>query len=92
DGIIHTDWTEHELLTTANFAPRNRFITWFTGGLNFQIEHHLFPYISHLHYPAIAPIVQRTAAEYGLPYNVKRSTREALRSHMRRLYQLGHHR
>ncbi len=92
DGIIHTDWTEHELLTTANFAPRNRFITWFTGGLNFQIEHHLFPHISHLHYPAIAPIVQRTAAEYGLPYNVKRSTREAVRSHMRRLHRLGHHR
>ena len=90
EGIIHTDWTEHELLTTANFAPRNRFITWFTGGLNFQIEHHLFPYISHLHYPAIAPIVQRTADEHGLPYNVKRSTREAVRSHMRRLYQLGH--
>lgn len=89
EGIIHTDWTEHELRTTANFAPRNRFITWFTGGLNFQIEHHLFPYISHLHYPAIAPIVQRTAEEHGLPYNVKRSTREAVRSHMRRLYQLG---
>lgn len=90
EGTIHTDWTEHELRTTANFAPRNRFITWFTGGLNFQIEHHLFPYISHLHYSAIAPIVKRTAEEHGLPYNTKPSTRKALRSHIRRLHQLGH--
>lgn len=91
DGLIATDWTVHELLTTANFAPRNRFVTWFTGGLNFQVEHHLFPYISHLHYPAIAPIVQRTAQEYGLPYNVKHSTRAAVWSHVRRLHHLGHH-
>ncbi|MCB9178715.1 MAG: acyl-CoA desaturase [Flavobacteriales bacterium] len=89
-GIIATDWTEHELRTTADFAPGNRLVTWYTGGLNYQIEHHLFPYISHLHYPAIAPIVQRTAEEFGLPYNVKPTTRKAIRSHVRRLHELGH--
>lgn len=88
-GVIASDWTVHELLTTADFAPRNKVVTWFTGGLNYQIEHHLFPYISHLHYPRIAPIVQRTAAEFGLPYNVKPTLWQALRSHVRRLRQLG---
>ena len=89
EGIIASDWTEHELRTTADFAPGNKLVTWFTGGLNYQIEHHLFPYVSHLHYPAIAPIVQRTAEEFGLPYNVKPTTRQAIRSHIRRLYALG---
>ncbi|MGV3636460.1 MAG: fatty acid desaturase, partial [Flavobacteriales bacterium] len=89
NGVIPTEWAVHELLTTADFAPGHRFITWYTGGLNYQIEHHLFPYISHIHYPAIAPIVQRVAAEHGLPYNVKPTTREAIRSHIRRLHDLG---
>lgn len=89
EGVIPTDWTVHELLTTADFAPRSRWVTWFTGGLNFQIEHHLFPYVSHLHYPDIAPIVQRTAAEFGLPYNVKPTLANAIGSHVRRLRQLG---
>jgi linoleoyl-CoA desaturase len=90
NGIIPTEWAVHELLTTADFAPDHPFITWYTGGLNYQIEHHLFPYISHIHYPAIAPIVRRVAAEYGLPYNVKPSTLNAIRSHVRRLHDLGH--
>ncbi|MBL7982256.1 MAG: acyl-CoA desaturase [Flavobacteriales bacterium] len=89
NGIIHSDWTVHEVLTTADFAPRSRWITWYTGGLNFQVEHHLFPAISHLHYPAIAPIVQSTAAEFGIPYNVKPTMLAALGSHVRRLRQLG---
>jgi linoleoyl-CoA desaturase len=88
-GVIHADWTVHELRTTANFATHNRWLTWYTGGLNFQVEHHLFPGISHVHYPAIAPIVQRTAAEFGIPYNVKPSVLAALGSHVRRLRQLG---
>ena len=90
EGIIACDWTEHELRTTADFAPGNKLVTWFTGGLNYQIEHHLFPYVSHLHYPDIAPIVRRTAEEFGLPYNVKPTTRQAIRSHVRRLRELGH--
>lgn len=89
EGVIGNDWAVHELLTTADFAPHNRLLTWFTGGLNFQVEHHLFPSVSHVHYPRIALIVQRTAEEFGLPYNVKPSFRAALGSHVRRLQQLG---
>lgn len=88
-GVIHNDWAVHELLTTANFAPHNRVLTWYTGGLNFQVEHHLFPNISHFHYPRIAAIVQRTAQEHGIPYNVKPTLWAALGSHVRRLRELG---
>ena len=89
-GVIAQDWAVHELRTTANFAPRNALLNWYVGGLNFQIEHHLFPNICHVHYPHIAPIVQRTAEEFGLPYNSKPTFRAALLSHVRRMHELGH--
>ena len=54
--------------TTTNFAVKNKWLSWYVGGLNFQVEHHLFPKISHVHYPAIAPIVRSTAAEFHIPY------------------------
>lgn len=88
-GVIPTDWVVHEVMTTANFARNNRLLNWYIGGLNFQIEHHLFPHICHLHYRDIAPIVERTALEYGVRYNMKPTLREALASHVRRLRELG---
>ncbi|MCW5898614.1 MAG: acyl-CoA desaturase [Flavobacteriales bacterium] len=88
-GVFHHDWVVHELLTTANFARNNKLLNWYIGGLNYQIEHHLFPHICHVHYRDIAPIVERTAQEYGLRYNMKPTLREALASHVRRLRELG---
>ncbi len=89
EGIVETDWAVHELATTSNFGPKNWLLTWYVGGLNFQIEHHLFPNICHVHYQKIAPIVERTAKEYGLTYNLKPRFRDALASHIRMLKQLG---
>lgn len=86
---IQTDWSVHQLNTTSDFARNNKFITWYVGGLNFQIEHHLFPNICHIHYTKIAPIVEQTAKEYGLHYNLKRTFRSALMSHIHRLKELG---
>ena len=60
-GVMEHTWMVHEMITTANFAMRNRFLSWYVGGLNFQIEHHLFPKICSVHYPAISRIVQTTA-------------------------------
>jgi len=88
-GIIHHDWAIHELHTTSDFARGNKFLNWYVGGLNFQIEHHLFPQISHVHYKNIAPIVEQTAKEFGLNYNLKPTFRSALASHIRRLKELG---
>lgn len=82
---IENGWAVHELLTTANFARKNTLLNWFAGGLNFQVEHHLFPTICHVHYEAMAPIVKMTAEEFGLPYNEFPSFRSAIKSHYRAL-------
>ena len=89
DGNIENDWVVHELRTTSNFARNNLFLNWYIGGLNFQIEHHLFPNICHIHYRKISPIVEKTANEFGYDYNLKPSFMNALVSHVKRLKQLG---
>jgi linoleoyl-CoA desaturase len=86
---IDSEWAIHEIRTTADFAPGNRVISWMVGGLNFQIEHHLFPQISHIHYPALSKIVRQECELFGLPYNCYPSTREALYSHARLMKKLG---
>ena len=86
---IDTAWAEHQIRTTANFAMSNKVISWFVGGLNFQIEHHLFPKVSHVHYPAISNIVQEKCKEFNLPYNQYSTMYEAVASHFRVMYSLG---
>jgi linoleoyl-CoA desaturase len=82
-------WAVHQVESTVDFCPRNPALTWLLGGLNYQIEHHLFPRTPHTHYPAIARIVRRTAAKHGVRYTVQASLWEALRSHGRHLRTLG---
>lgn len=89
NGIMESEWAVHELRTTSDFARNNLFLNWYVGGLNFQIEHHLFPNICHIHYRNIAPIVEKTAKEYGFTYNLKPTFMNALSSHIRRLKELG---
>lgn len=86
---INTDWHVHQLNTTSDFARTNKFLGWYIGGLNFQIEHHLFPNICHIHYNKIAPIVEKTAREFGIPYNLKSTFLQAFSSHIIRLKELG---
>lgn len=90
-GNIENEWAIHQLETTADFARRNKLITFFVGGLNFQIEHHLFPRICHIHYPAIAPIVEATAKEFGLKYIYNDTVWKALKSHLSVISKLGNH-
>jgi linoleoyl-CoA desaturase len=87
--VIPAEWHVHQMNTTSDFAHENRLLSWYVGGLNFQVEHHLFPGICHVHYRALAPIVERTAREYGVAYHSHPTFRAALLSHMRRLKQLG---
>ena len=88
-GTMENTWAIHQLITTANFACKNKFITWFSGGLNHQIEHHLFPSICHVHYRKISKIVRETAKEFGLPYYEHTKFRLALASHLGVLRQFG---
>ena len=78
NGEMENTWAIHQLYTTANFAPKNKVINWFTGGLNHQIEHHIFPNISHIHYGKIAEIVKQTPIECNLPYQEFRTMRVAI--------------
>lgn len=82
-------WAKHQMMTTANFENWNPLLTWYVGGLNYQIEHHLFPDISHVHYPKISKIVRKTAKEYGIPYNYHRTFGGAIFQHLRLLNALG---
>jgi len=89
DGKIENNWAVHQMLTTTDFSPKSHITSWFIGGLNYQIEHHLFPEICHVHYPAIAKIVKQTAQEYGIPYHVIPTFAGALLAHAKMLKFLG---
>ncbi|WP_210420735.1 acyl-CoA desaturase [Chitinophaga sp. XS-30] len=86
---VENSWAVHEIENTTNFAPRNHVLSWFAGGLNFQIEHHLFTNVCHVHYRKLAPIVKQTAKEFNLPYNEQRTFRKALQTHAIMLKKLG---
>lgn len=88
-GSMENSWAIHQMRTTANFANGSTIFSWFIGGLNYQIEHHLFPHICHVHYKDISSIVKATAAEYNVPYNHHPTFLGALKSHFKVLNQLG---
>ena len=86
---MKNDWAKHQLATTVDFAPKSAVLTWFCGGLNFQVEHHLFPKTCHLHYPALARIVAKVASDHGLEHRVHATFAMALGSHFDHLRKLG---
>lgn len=89
DGIAALPWAEHQIETTVDFAPNSRLLTWYLGGLNFQVEHHLFPRVGHVHYPALAKIVQAVCAERGVTHRTKPTLWQALGGHVRYLKRMG---
>lgn len=86
---LEDEWAVHQIKTTANFATSNKLVSWLVGGLNFQIEHHLFPKISHVHYPAISKIIKQACQEYGIHYIEYPRVRYAVASHVAFLKQMG---
>lgn len=88
-GQIENHWAEHQMRTTMNFANADPLFTWLVGGLNFQVEHHLFPTICHIHYPKISKIVEQTAKEFKVPYLSRKTFVGALWSHETLLWKLG---
>ena len=83
------DWVLRQVSTTANFAIRNPLLTWCTGGLNYQVEHHLFPTMCHLNYPIIQPVVEKYCHENQLPYFVYKTVFSAIRGHQIHLKMMG---
>lgn len=88
-GRIATSWAAHQVDTTVDFAPKSRVISWLVGGLNFQIEHHLFPQICHVHYPALSKLVEETCHEFGLKYRAYKTLLAGIASHYRWLRRMG---
>jgi linoleoyl-CoA desaturase len=88
-GRVEHAWAIHQAETTVDFARRSRVVTWLVGGLNFQIEHHLFPRLCHVNYPAISKLVEETCREFGIKYTEHRSFRAGLASHFRWLRRMG---
>jgi linoleoyl-CoA desaturase len=89
DARLERSFVAHQLATTADFAHRSRWLTWYVGGLNYQIEHHLFPKVGHRHYPAISEIVRQVCAEHGVPYLLHDTLWGALASHWRFMKRIG---
>lgn len=88
-GRIESEWAIHQIETTVDFARSNRVLSWFVGGLNFQVEHHLFPQICHVHYPKLSRIVENTCGKFGLKYATNESFIGAVGSHYRWLRRMG---
>lgn len=86
---IDEEWAVHQIKTTANFATKSKIVSWFTGGLNFQVEHHLFPRISHVHYPKISQFVRETCEQFNIPYLEFPTVLSAVRSHVVHLKHVG---
>ncbi|CAN5401697.1 acyl-CoA desaturase [soil metagenome] len=86
---IEEEWAVHQIQTTANFATQSKIASWFMGGLNFQVEHHLFPRISHIHYPELSRIVRETCKEFNLDYIEYPTVWSAIGAHLRHLKTLG---
>jgi len=89
DQRMPTGWAEHQVLATVDFAPSNRLLGWYVGGLNFQVEHHLLPDVCHVHYPALAGMVEATCLAHGIPYRAQPTLRAAIAAHYRFLRALG---
>jgi linoleoyl-CoA desaturase len=86
---VPSEFAVHQIETAVDFAPHNKLLSWYLGGLNFQIEHHLFPQISHCLYPRLAPIVQQVCGELGVRYRVRPTLRAAVAAHYRWLWLMG---
>jgi linoleoyl-CoA desaturase len=88
-GQMENSWAIHQLHTTTNYANKSILLSWYVGGLNYQIEHHLFPNVCHVHYRNISRIVKETAKEFGLPYKEQPTFWGAIKGHARLLKELG---
>ncbi|HMB96289.1 MAG TPA: fatty acid desaturase, partial [Tepidisphaeraceae bacterium] len=88
-GKMETDWAVHQVQTTVDFSRKNRILSWFLGGLNFQVEHHLFHKICHVHYPALSKLVESVCEECGVHYAANNTLLSALASHFRWLQKMG---
>jgi len=89
EAKIEKEWAVHQIGTTSNFGTSSKLLFWLLGGLNFQVEHHLFPRVSHIHYPQISRLVKETCKEFNIAYHEYKSMAQAFSSHLLYLRKMG---
>lgn len=89
NGVMSNEWLVHQMATTTNYSPCSRLFSWFIGGLNYQLEHHLLPHVCHVHYKKLSKVVADTAREFNIPYNTKPTFVAAVIDHFKMLRHLG---
>ncbi|SEM48831.1 linoleoyl-CoA desaturase [Pseudomonas sp. ok272] len=87
-AVMPHGWYRHNFSTACDWLTTPRWLRHFTGGLNYHLTHHLFPGWSHRHYPALAAIIERLAAQHGMDYRCI-GYRELLRQQQQFLRQMG---
>lgn len=89
EGNMENNWIVHQLMVTTDYARNNKPLTWLLGGLNYHAVHHLFPHISHVHYPEISPIIKEVTNKYGITYREQPTFLKAIGQHAKMLKRLG---
>jgi len=89
-NTVNMDWAEMQIVTTLDYAHGSWITTFLTGALNYQVIHHLFPYISQIHYPGIAPIVREHCKQHKIQFNYLPTFTQAFLAHIKHLSQMGH--
>jgi linoleoyl-CoA desaturase len=79
------DWGAYQVSSSNTFSGDSYFKTWLAGGLNTQIEHHLFPGVWYAHYVPIRKIIQKVCKDFNLHYNDSPNLMDALKCHYRLL-------
>ena len=89
NGNLEDNWIVHQLKVTSDYAPNNKFLIWFLGGLNYHAVHHLFPNICHVHYKKISSIIKEVADKHGVTYRIQPTFLKAIGKHAKMLKLLG---
>lgn len=83
NGLLAHSWVRHQFLTTSDFSRGSRVVTALYGGFNHHLTHHLYPYISHVHYPSISKIIQKVSDDYQIATHPQPTIVAAIASHFR---------
>lgn len=84
-----TNFLKHQVITAQNFGVSSWFCGFYSGHLNLQIEHHLFPFVNHCHLPHLAPIVERVCRKHNVVYNKSTGYIDAFQKHFNHTLELS---
>jgi len=84
------NFLKHQVVTAMDFGHNSLICRYFSGGLNYQIEHHMFPFVNHCHLPSLAPLVKELCRKHDVPYNEASGYGDALEKHLKHTGNMSH--